>query len=151
MLGNFSSFAQISLEEFYWLLRFSGCISQGKLSIEPHFPGHENKTGSIQSVLDVHNGNLFSEVNTNKMMSQWKWNALGAWMFPFKNQFIQPKRTAKCTNVSEMNCSGMSLYAIRGLMRCFSRCWFTHNLHTFKSLKPAYLKTLSLEQLHCKM
>lgn len=66
MLGNFSSFAQISLEEFYWLLRFS----KGKLSIEPHLPGHENKTGSIQSVLDVHNGNLFSEVNTNKMMSQ---------------------------------------------------------------------------------
>lgn len=70
MLGNFPSFAQISLEEFYWLLRFSGGISKGKLSIEPHFPGHENKTGSIQSVLDVHNGNLFSEVNTNKMMSQ---------------------------------------------------------------------------------
>lgn len=70
MLGNFSSFAQISLEEFYWLLRFSGGISTGKLGNEPHLPGHENKTGSIQSVLDVHNGNLFSEVNTNKMMSQ---------------------------------------------------------------------------------
>lgn len=77
---SWNKLRSISLEEFYWLLRFSGCISQGKLSIEPHFPGHENKTGSIQSVLDVHNGNLFSEVNTNKMMSQWKWNALGAWM-----------------------------------------------------------------------
>lgn len=47
MLGNFFFFVQILFEEFYWLFRFSGGISKGKLSIELYFLGYENKIGSI--------------------------------------------------------------------------------------------------------
>lgn len=38
----------------------------------------------------------------------------------------------------------------KGFNVMFYLCWFTHNLHTFKSLKSAFLKTLPLEQLHSK-